>query len=311
MLYGSLKWKNPHMYLCCEGDGGSGGQQGGQGDDGGAAGDSIQITVGGEKKSFTPEQIAQSLEKAGNLEKTVESLTGFQKVLTQYGVTPDEYLRNSEAAFAMANSLIEQGIIDQDGNVIKKKAEEPKPKPTPGFGFPSGGEGDKKLDTVMKALTQISNKVKDLDENQTLLYRRNIQQDVKAVHPELENEDVSALLALAQRDKSKGFWDHAKDFAQEKSAKNLQIEKSYVKSTVEALVKIGAIKEGSVDLEKLDSLDLNTLKEQDPAGAAPVYEGKKFMFGSRMRRLKSSGADLSGYSSPAKVTHEMFKKKGL
>jgi len=290
--------------------GGTGGQSKG-GDASGGTGDSIQIKVGEEMVTLTPEQVAQTMEKVGNLEKTVESLSGFQKVLTQYGIGPEEYVKNSEAAFAIANSLIDQGIIDEQGNVVQKKVSDKKPDDdNKGFKFLGDERQTKQFGIIAKALETLTSRVEELDQGQSNIYRRNIKRDVQAIHSNLEDEDISKLLAQAQHDKSKGFWDHAKIMSEEKAAKATQMEKRFVKSTIQTLVKAGVIDKSKIDMEKLDSFDLNALKEQSDDGGAPVYEGKKFMFSSRKRRLKGR-EDLDKFSSPSGVTHEMFQKKGL
>lgn len=296
-----------------DGDGGGTGGKQGKGSASDGAGDSIQIKVGDETKNFTAEQVAQAFDKVGNLEKTVEDLSGFQKVLTTYGVGPDEYVKNSEAAFAIANSLIEQGVIDEQGNVIQKKGKEGDGKDGKSlFKFTGDdGEGSKELQTVTKALAAIASKVEEIEEGQSNIYRRNIKRDVQAIHPNLKDEDISKLLALAQHDKAKGFWDHAKVMAEGKTAKEKQGKQESAVETIKILLKAGIIPEGKIDTNKLDTLDLNALKEQDPSGGAPVYEGKKFMFKSRLRRLSGSkGVDTSKFSTPADTTHEMFQKKG-
>lgn len=282
------------------GDGGQGSGAGNQG-----AGDPITITVGGEARQFTPAEIATALDKAGNLERTVEQLSGFQKVLTQYGVTPDEYLRNSEASFALANSLIQQGIIDESGTVIDKtKAagdSSPKPPIIPTGGMETGAI--KKLQTIEKALLALGNKMESLEDGQSGLYRRNVTRDVKAAHPELDESDISKLLALASQDKSKTFWDHAAVAATEKSTRTAQQVNTIAKTTIDVLIKAGIIPEGKIDTK---DFDLNKLKEQDPSGGAPVYEGKKFMFGSRQRRL---GKNAEGFIAPSESMKEMLDQK--
>lgn len=268
------------------------------------AGDPITINVGGEARQFTSEQIATALDRAGNLERTVEQLSGFQKVLTQYGVTPDEYLRNSEASFALANSLIQQGIIDESGTVIDKtKAAGDTPPKTPII--PTGIETGtvKKLQTIEKALLALGNKMESLEDGQSGLYRRNVTRDVRAAHPELDDADISKLLALAASDKSKTFWDHATVAATEKTARTTQQVNMIAKTTIDTLIKAGIIPEGKIDTK---DFDLNKLKEQDPSGGAPVYEGKKFMFGSRQRRL---GKNAEGFVAPSESMKEMLDQK--
>ena len=275
------------------------------GQDGKGAGDSITINIGGEAKTLTPAEVSTMLEKAGNVEKTLEGLSGFQKVLTQYGVTSEEYLRNSEAAFASHNSLIAKGIIDQDGTVIEKKASDVKPGEKPIVPEPKDAEVTKQLGTIEKALVALGSKMEGIEDGQSSLYRRNLENDVMAAHPVLEKDDVSRLLAKAQADKGKGFWDHAGEMAQEKMAKETAQVNTIAKATVETLVKVGIISKDKVDLE---AFDLNKLKEQDPSAAAPVYENKKFMFSSRKRKLGKAAED---FVAPSEGMKEMLDQEAL
>jgi len=274
------------------------------------SGDSIQIKVGDEVKTFTPQEIQNQLEKAGNLQRAMEGLSGYQKVLTQYGVNSDEYIQNSEAAFQIMNTLIERGLIDQQGNLVEKKKagdDDPKDRQTPGFRFADDPRKDRQLETIGKALQTITSKIEQLEEGQSSIYRRNIKRDVMVQHPNLDSDDdISRLLATAQRDKSKSFWDHAAEMSREKETITKQTERGYVKSTIEALIKAGIIEEGKVDMAKLDTTDLNSLKEQSPLGGAPTYEGKKFLFKSRFRKLGIKDQDK--YTSPADATKETFNR---
>lgn len=284
-------------------------EKAGAGGQSGDSGDSIQLKVGDEVKTFTPQELATHLEKAGNLQKAMEGLSGYQKVLTQYGVNSDEYIQNSEAAFAIMNTLIERGIIDQQGNVIEKKptGDDDKSKQTPAFKFADDPRQNRQLETIGKALQTITSKIEQLEEGQSSIYRRNIKRDVIAQHPNLNSDDdISRLLAIAQRDKSKSFWDHAEEMSKNKEATTKQTERGYVKSTVEALVKAGIIPEDRIDMSKLDQFDLNSLKEQNPLGGAPTYEGKKFLFKSRFRKLGVKDTDK--FASPADATRETFNR---
>ena len=119
----------------------------------------------------------------------------------------------------------------------------------------------------------------------------------------MNSDDVSKLLGVAQADKSKGFWDHAKAMAEEKTARVKTETNTVAKTVVETLIKTGIIPKGKIDPE---AFDLNKLKEQDPTGGAPVYEGKKFMFASRKRKLGKGAAD---YVAPSDSMKEMLDQK--
>lgn len=283
---------------------GDGSQDGKPGADG--AGDSITINIGGEAKTLDAAAVTAAMEKAGNLEKTVEGLSGFQKILTQYGVSAEDYLKNSEASFALANSLISKGVIDDQGNLI-----EPEEGVKPGDKtiipvvpvVPADTVVTKQLATIEKAIIKLGGKIETVEDGQSSLYRRNVNKDVKDAHPGLNDDDVSKLLGIAQADKSKGFWDHAETMAKEKSTNEEVQVNTIAKTVVETLVKAKIIPEGKVDLE---SFNLNKLKEQDPAAAGPVYEGKKFMFSSRKRKLGDSAKD---FVAPSEGMKEMLDQK--
>jgi len=265
----------------------------------------IEVKVGDETKVLSADEVTIALSKAKDLDAMKEDYAPFSKVLTQYGINLDEYLRNSEASFALMNQLIEQGVIDEQGNVIEKKAGEPKP--TPPLVIPAkGAEGDptRASQVVLDALTKIGDRMTALEEGQSNIYRRNIARDVKALHPNLDDGDISKLLAKAQSDRSKSFWDHVEVAAGEKTVREGQVALTHAKSTIELLVKAGVIPEGKVDLEKLD---LAALEKQDKAKLPPVHEGKKFMFGSRQRKLGKTGDDE--YTLPGDAMKEMLDKQ--
>ena len=265
----------------------------------------IEITVGGETKVFSAEEVATAVGKAGSLDTMNEQFAGFKKVLAQYEINPEEYLRNSEASFALMNQLIEQGVIDEQGKVVEKK---------PGDGLPikpvvpplAGDDGKvtKSQQIILDALTKVGERMEKLEDGQSNIYRRNIERDVKAIHSNLNSDDISRILAKAQADRSQSFWDHAKVAADKKTVEDGQVALNHAKSTIELLVKVGALEKGKIDLEKLD---LAALEKQDPSKEPPVHEGKKFMFASRQRKLgKLSDGE---FTLPGDAMKEMLDKR--
>jgi len=283
------------------------GQQGGSSDPGAGDSNQIKVDIGGQEKVLTADEVKTLVEKGTRLEQTVGKLSGFQKVLERYGnISPDEYISNSEAALALANSLIEKGIIDETGNIIEKKSTDKEKERSKGLFSDFSAEDSgvtKQMATIVKALSKVTNKIDALEDSQSKIFRRNIERDVRTTYPNLNDEDVSKLLAISQHDRSKSFWDHAKDYSEEKKAMEVQSKQTVAKEVVETLVKVGIVPKDKIDLDKFD---INSLKEQDPSGGAPVYEGKKFMFKSRMRKLKED--DRKGFTLPAEGMKEMLDK---
>jgi hypothetical protein len=284
------------------GEGNGAGGQGQSGDAGDGNPTQIQITVGDETKIMSAEEVVLAVSKAGELDVTNEQFAGFKKVLTQYGINPEEYLRNSEASFALMNQLIEQGVIDEQGNVVEKKIGDVLPKVPPVV--PDEGKVTKSQQVVLDTLTKIGERMVKLEDGQSNIHRRNISRDVKAVYPNLTDDDVSKSLAKAQADRSVNFWDHVKVVSEEKTTKESQVALTHAKDTIKLLVKVGALEEGKVDLEKLD---LAALEKFDPKTEPPVYEGKKFMFGSRQRKLGKTGDPE--YTLPGDSMKEMLDKR--
>ena len=289
-----------------DGKGGSG--DGGSGDKGQGSGNSSQIVVelNGEQKTFTSEEIKGLAGKATEADRLNQQFAPFSKVLTQYGVTPEDYLRNSEGSFALVNQLIEAGVIDDQGNILKKDSSATKVEPkVVNVDLTKSGE-NKQLDVVLKALKGIGDRIEQLEDGQSGIYRRNIENDVKGKHPNLETEDITRLLAKAKADKSKSFWDHAEAMSKGKEVVGKRTELDAAKRTVGLLQKAGIIPAGAIDLSKLD---LDALKSQDLKTAPKPWEGKNFVFEARRKKLKGSGVDTSKFANPTDAMKEMTSKR--
>ena len=169
------------------GKGGSG--SGGTDDKGQGSGNSSQIVVelNGEQKTFTSEEIKGLAGKATEADRLNQQFAPFSKVLTQYGVSPEDYLRNSEGSFALVNQLIEAGVIDDQGNILKKESNASKgEKNVVNVDLTKSG-GNKETEVILKALKGMSDRLEQLEDGQSGIYRRNIENDVKQRHSNLES----------------------------------------------------------------------------------------------------------------------------
>lgn len=231
-----------------------------------------------------------------------EGITPLLNLAAKYGVTDKEYLANAEASFALANALIEKGIIDQQGNIIEKT-------PASNVTFmqkATESTGGKANEVVLAALNKLTERLETLESGQSSMWKRTLEQDVKAQYPNLDPEDVPGILAKSKSDKSKSFWDHAQVVSKEKETRRKESETSAAKEVVGALIKAGIIPVGTLDVDKLD---LSQLKEIDPSDTSKSYVGKKFIFDARKQRLKNAGVDVSGFASPRAAMVEVVGKK--
>lgn len=292
------------MTIVTGGEGQSGSENGQQT---GNLNQKIEVEINGEKKTLTVEEVKVLAGKVGELERAKEGYAPFAKVLLQYGVDVNDYLRNSEASFAVVNQLIEKGIIDDQGNVLEKKAEEDNKgniiKQDDSQRNTSGGKATK---TILDALTKIAGRIESLEEGQSGIYRRNIEADVKSKYPDLESGDITQILARAKADRGRDFWDHAKTVATDKAGRIREQRQNSARETIGILIKAGVIPEGKIDLEKLD---LDALKGVDVNKLPPVQDGKTFIFSSRLRKMKGAGIKTDSFSEPSAGMKELLERR--
>jgi len=270
--------------MASEGDKGNGG--GGPQDQGIKVGDKV----------YTPE------EAAGLIQRSQESLEKLKKVepvletIGKYGIDPEVYLEQAEGALEVVGNLISKGIIDQSGNLVKKREGEPGPKgdddPLKGKGEGEGGksgEGSLEIDKVAQVVAKaigvdkIVERLKTIDETQNRMLEMDLKNRIKGKHPELSDRDLDDVLAAAYRDKRKSVWQIAEDMAKGKEEEISQYEKKFAE-------KYGL---------NLEELDKNKLKEQEAeGGAAALFQGKKFSF--------RGGKDTV---SPREATLEFFRRQ--
>jgi hypothetical protein len=211
----------------------------------------------------------------------------------------------TEAALAVVSALIEKGIIDNKGNVIKREAPPKESGDKSGGGFDwnrsSGkGEGDTRgavgeervAAIVNKALEGLSSRLKGIEETQGSLLQSTLEAKVKAAHPELDAEDVERVFETAYREPKKRLMDHAKDYADRKASRRKEM-------------KAEVAKELGFSLEEYE--EKLALKEKmrasgDELGLLTLAQGKKLTF-------KPEKGDKTAVS-PRTATEQFFKQQG-
>lgn len=230
-------------------------------------------------KTFKVEDVKNLFDQHLELTGKVEKLSGFSKALEKYGTDQDTYLSNAEAAFGVISELTEKGLIDNQGNIVEKKAEGNNPPKKDedlnfDFNFADKESGDKVAQLVAKVvdtkLGGLVKQVENLSSGQAGLYRAQLKSAVQAKHSSLSDDDVSKLFGVASANPAKDLWAHAEEMAKGKE-KDSETEREKF------------AKEFGVNLEEFDA---NRLNEQDGSGGTiPALEGKKLVFGPRARRL--------------------------
>jgi len=241
---------------------------------GGADNAGVEIEVNGEKKVLTAEQVTNLLGQNASMEKKLESAAAALKAAEKYEVTVPEMLQSMEGSFATMTKLVDAGVIDKQGNLINKEPEKTDPDPKGDPNVDPKANVDlagmtKKFDTVAKAMEDIVGRIDGIERDQGRLFKGKVQEKIMADHPELDNDDVAKVFAIARRDRSKDIWEVADLVAKDKGKKMEAFERATAK-------KLG------VDY---DAWKENQLKEQDPDHGSAVFltKGKRLSFSNRKK----------------------------
>lgn len=236
-----------------------------------------------EGKVFTKADVENLVKMQKGATEKSQQVAAVLSAAEKYGVDPETYVDQAEGAFGALTKLIDEGLIDNKGNVLKKEIKED---PLKGkeeevdleelLGLSGSSESkipkglDKVAAVIQKALEpqlevteSLKKKVETIDKTQGEMIRLSLQEKILEKYPTLSPKDVSQVFARAMDDKSKGMWDHAKDLNSEKEVELKGLRRQHAE-------------EFGIDLEKFDE---NKMLEQDSKGGAGVlYKGKKFSF---------------------------------
>ena len=234
----------------------------------GKGNETITVKVGDEEKQFSAEDVSNLLAQQGEATKRSQQVASVLDLAARYGVSVEDLVHNAEGSFGLMAKLVDEGIINDKGEIIKKSSEGRKTEEESLFrtGDPSPG-GDKKFEVAAKALMEpFEERLKRLEEtnarlrsDNTNLMRLRISDRIETAYPDFTQRDIAAVFSRAEQERDKSILDHAKDVAEEKKAEAAEQEAKFAK-------KYG------IDIEKAKE---NQIFEQDPTGAAAGVIGEK------------------------------------
>jgi len=270
------------------------GSQGGSG--GGGSADQGKIKVG--EKEYTAADVDNLIKQASTLGEKAERAQRVLDAAEKLGLEPDELLGQAMGSFSVVNDLMKAGIIDEEGNIVEKKAVVPElgkvpfvPKPEPKGGTSVDEIVAKVLGAIDEKWKPISDGLEDMKHVQSGMIRERLEERIKVRHPDLNEDDVAKVFRIALSDKRKDLWEVAKGIAEERAGADTKLIKAY------------AEKHG-LDFDKLiaEREEALKLKEKGPEGGAAFFlKGKKIS-------LRQKGGD---FADPLKLTREYFQKSGL
>lgn len=224
-----------------------------------------------EGKVYTADDVKNLVAQQAELTQKAQIASKFSTVLSRYNVEPDVYLQNSEASLALMNELIQKGIIDETGRIVEKQAQTSPPQfqQLPVQTQQSISKADA---TAMKALEDFNSKFKGVEteiqrlrEDNLNLMRLRIGDQLKGNFPELDEQDISRVIATAYNsDRQRPVMEVAKEFVDSK--------KSWLESQKQSWAK-----EFGLDYEDLKKR--KSFIEQGPEGGlGGIVAGKKVTF---------------------------------
>ena len=237
----------------------------------------VTVEVNGEKKEFGATEVTNLLAQQAAATQSSQVVAPILKKLEAYGVTADEFLTQAEGSFKVTRDLIDAGVINEKGELVK--TEPVQKKEDTNLDLLKGGSSDEKTAAIVtkalgEALGPITKRLDGIDKEQLGLLRENISKEIVGKYTSFSSEDVSKVLARASADTRKSMWDHAEEVSKEK------------RQTQEDFEVVFAKKHG-LDLDVIR----NKLKEQDDGGgggAATIFKNKKFSFNRGPKRDKDS-----------------------
>ena len=268
-------------FVFTDGDVGDGGDKG---DGAGSKGvQELVVDVGGEKKTFKAEDVTNLLSQQASATQKTQQVSAIMKACEKFGLEPEVFVSQAEGAFSVISDLIEKGYVDEQGNILEKKASNQDITfPTKAGDKIAGFSEDKVAALVAKALEPIAKKLSAIEQDQTHLTRLRISDSIKGNFKNLEDKDISQLFAVAQGDRTKTLMQHAEEFSKKKDKDYLDTKKNIAK-------------ELGIDLVEFEA---NKLLEQDAkGGAGAMFKGKTFSFKKGKESL-----------SPRQAMREFFDK---
>ena len=252
----------------------------------------VTIEVDGEKKTYKAEDVQNLVSQQASATQKTQAAAPLLDAAEKYGIEPGDYVERSEGAFNTIVGLIDAGVLDSEGKVVKKEADVDKPvkkvdDPVKPVGDDS--KASKELEETKTALEKLEERTKRVEDESVNLMRKNLEREVMKKHSELTKDDVSKLFGIAMANQNKDVWQHAEEFVEKKKEAGIVTRSEYAK-------------EFGVDLKEFDA---NKIKEQDAkgGGAAGILGGRKLSF----RPKKGE----TGTVTPKQAMKEFLSKQGV
>jgi len=227
---------------------------------------SLTIEIDGKQETVTAEDVLNLRAQQASATQKTQTVAAIIQAAEKFGLSPEEYVAQADGAFGVMGNLIDGGVIDNTGNVIKPKAPDvigPTLR-TVAPAAPGVSKTEERLANLEEVIKSIPGELQTLRQDQTYVIRQDLQRQIQAKHPELTDDDVSRVFGTAMNDPEKAsVWQHAENFSKAKTTSVAEQRKQFAE-------------EFGINIEQHDE---NLLRQKSPEGAAAhVIKGKKLSF---------------------------------
>lgn len=233
--------------------------------DAGSNGGHITVDVDGELKTFSSDDIQNLVSQQASATQKTQQVSAVMKACDKFDMNPDTFVGQAEGAFGVIANLIDAGVVDEQGNIIKKESKQGDVSFNKTQSQNKGQESseDKILSVISKVLEPLTKKFETLEKDQMHLTRLRVNDSIQGKFKNLDEKDISELFAIAGADKTRTLMQHAEVFSKKKDDSFLDQKRAIAK-------------ELGVDYDKFTA---NTLREQGAeGGAAGLFKDKKISF---------------------------------
>lgn len=235
-------------------------------------------------KTYEAEDIKNLLAQQAEATKKTQQVSAVLKAAQRLDMTPEELVQRSEGMVAVLNNLVDAGIIDENGNPVKKDPQTPSPRQDPPPRTPNNPGSDdaatKALETISSQIENMSKEFTALKDENTVLRRGMLQLNMRQRFPDLSDREIPVVLGRAKEDSSKGLEEHVKDYLEEKN-----------KSTAEQReALIADYRAKGIDLTALEEAAKRKAELEKEGARKTIVGEKKIKFGHRIEKDEKDGA---------------------
>jgi len=169
----------------------------------------MKVEIDGKVEEFSMDDVKNLKAQQASATQKTQQVAKILDAASRYGIEVDEFTEKSEAALDVLGGLIETGVVDAQGVVIEKdpgKTVVGKISPTETQNLATPSEDMKALTAQYNGLKGL---VEEMQKDTSTLINREIRTSIKTKYPNLSEDDVTKVLSVAYKDRSKTPYEHA------------------------------------------------------------------------------------------------------